>query len=184
MDLDFLKKRYFSDNKQVEEKIEDMMERIDKMMARTHSLCALLRPELLEDLGIRAAMEHEIANVSSCKDLKIELTWGLAKEKLDYQISLNLFRICQETLTNILRHSQADQVEIALEESEGEIKMTVEDNGKGISGEEIHSANSLGLIGMRERAYSLGGRLDIERSEEGGTRLTVVLPSYEELKND
>ena len=90
--------------------------------------------------------------------------------------STALFRIFQETLTNIMRHAQADQVVIRLAECDGELILIVQDNGRGITDAEINDPKSLGLLGMRERLYPWNGRVSFEVRQGQGTRVTVRLP--------
>jgi len=95
---------------------------------------------------------------------------------LDPARSTALFRIFQETLTNVARHAGATKVEAALEGLDGSLRLEVRDNGRGISREEISGAKSLGIIGIRERVRYLGGEVRIEGSPGAGTVVTVTLP--------
>lgn len=87
-----------------------------------------------------------------------------------------LYRICQEALTNVLRHSGASRVTVTLEEKNRRIVLTVRDNGCGVTPEQVFGSRSLGLIGMRERAYMLGGRVKIRRGRQGGTLVLAHIP--------
>ena len=87
-----------------------------------------------------------------------------------------IFRVLQEALTNVARHAAATRVKVGLQEINGMLVLEVQDDGKGIADEAIASAQSVGLIGMRERVRGFGGRLNIRRAEEGGTVLTLQMP--------
>jgi signal transduction histidine kinase len=96
--------------------------------------------------------------------------FDLSKEK-----STNLFRIVQESLTNIIRHANATEVEIKLSEKEGILVLEIQDNGKGISNAAITNPRSFGLIGIKERVHSLGGEVDIVGTPNEGTRIMVKM---------
>ena len=87
-----------------------------------------------------------------------------------------LFRIFQETLTNVARHAEAKRVTVYLKKIKNSIKLTVKDDGKGITKEQIDSSKSFGLIGMRERVYFMGGRINIKGSPNDGTTVSVEVP--------
>jgi signal transduction histidine kinase len=97
--------------------------------------------------------------------------FNLSKEK-----STNLFRIVQESLTNVIRHANATKVEINLNEKDGMLLLEIVDNGKGISKAATTDPKSFGLIGIKERVHSLGGELNIAGAPNEGTRLTVKMP--------
>jgi len=93
----------------------------------------------------------------------------------DPKNDLALFRILQEALTNVIRHSRASSVDIELHYSDHEIAMTIEDNGIGIPSEKAESVNSLGLIGMRERARQCGGNIEFMKKNGNGTKIRVII---------
>lgn len=88
-----------------------------------------------------------------------------------------LFRVFQETLTNITRHAEATKVRVMLREDEGKIILKITDNGKGITREQLRKPQSFGLLGMRERVHSIGGTLSIRGLRDGGTSVKVTVPS-------
>jgi signal transduction histidine kinase len=96
--------------------------------------------------------------------------------QLNREQSTAIFRMLQEALTNVLRHAQASKVNIVVEEVDGELVLEVRDNGRGIKEDEIAGSQSLGLIGMRERAHLLGGTIEITGVALRGTVLTLRLP--------
>jgi len=87
-----------------------------------------------------------------------------------------VFRLIQEALTNVSRHAGATEVEVVLARSPTQVTIEIRDNGRGIRPAEVQSPTSLGLIGMRERVYRWGGRMDIEGAADKGTRLRIVIP--------
>ena len=103
---------------------------------------------------------------------------------MDLERSTTLFRIFQETLTNIARHSQATTVSVKLYTSKENINLQVEDNGCGITAEQIQSLRSLGLLGMRERAMVWGGNVQIKVADRGGTIVTINIKRDGNAKNE
>src|ERR1051326_284440 len=96
--------------------------------------------------------------------------------ELDQEKSIAVFRIFQETLTNIARHAKASEVDVTLRTEEGKLLLVVADDGRGITDEEIQGPGSLGLLGMRERSHLFGGEVQIARGKEKGTIVTVTIP--------
>jgi signal transduction histidine kinase len=141
-----------------------------------HKVTEDLRPGILDDFGLSAAIEwyaeeFEERTGIKCKPVFYPEEFDLCKEK-----STALFRIVQESLTNIIRHADATNVEIKLREKDGILVMEIKDNGKGITESAITNSRSFGLIGIRERAHSLGGEVDIIGTQDAGTRITVNMP--------
>jgi signal transduction histidine kinase len=99
--------------------------------------------------------------------------------ELDRERTTAIFRIFQETLTNITRHAEATQVDVRLAMEGGDIVLEVRDNGRGISEEQLSTSRSLGILGMRERALLLGGELTIRGVAGQGTIVSVVIPKLE-----
>ena len=96
--------------------------------------------------------------------------------KLDPELSTEIFRIYQEAMTNVVRHARATVVQVVLRKSEERLILIVRDNGKGITSPEIADPNSLGLLGARERAHLLGGRIRIRGTEGKGTSVILRVP--------
>jgi signal transduction histidine kinase len=88
----------------------------------------------------------------------------------------NVFRVLQEALTNIMRHAEASQVNISLQTTNGRMLLEILDNGRGITTDKLDSSNSIGLIGMRERAIELGGHIEIQCQQSGGTLVQLDIP--------
>ena len=95
---------------------------------------------------------------------------------LNKELSINIFRIFQEILTNVMRHAEATHVNVFLEKSDGKILLRVVDNGKGITEEEILKPASFGIMGISERVNYMGGRLNIDGIPQKGTTIVVVVP--------
>jgi signal transduction histidine kinase len=104
--------------------------------------------------------------------------------RLDPDLSFSIYRICQETLTNISRHAEANRVTVSLKQSPDRVELIVRDNGKGITQEQLAKPNSYGLLGIRERAYHWGGEALISGKKGQGTTVKVSIPLMEKGKGN
>ena len=138
-------------------------------------LTSQLRPQIIDDLGLESAIEWYTKEYEERNKIRIilDLDSGIS---ISPEASLIIFRVMQETLTNIARHSKATQVDINLTLIDDDIKFRISDNGIGISEEEINSNKSFGIISMRERADSLGGIFKIYRGTKCGTIIELFFP--------
>jgi signal transduction histidine kinase len=160
------------------------------VQAKTRSLCALvttmmqsvkriaveLRPGALDELGLVKTLQSEARAFEEHTGIGCRFKTNLGKATFDRGGSLSIFRIVQAALTNISRHAQASKAAIALMKRNNDLILTVHDNGKGITEKLAHSHNSLGIIGMRERALALDGTLTLRGSKGKGTTLRVQIP--------
>jgi PAS domain S-box-containing protein len=135
-----------------------------------------LRPSILDDLGLLEAIEWQTQQFQVRTGIQCRCDCSLQSISLGDQQSTAVFRIVQEALTNILRHAQATCVGVAVKEEDGMFTLTVTDNGRGITPAEKLSRDSLGLLGMQERAHLIGGRMDIVGLKGSGTTLHVRIP--------
>lgn len=159
-----------------EERVSGMLEMVDSSVSALRRIAADLRPLILDDLGLNAAIEWLARDAA--RRLGIEVTVHLGREDppLAPGADIALYRMVQEALTNVGRHSGASDVHIELAQAEGELVLTVRDNGSGFADRALRQEGRYGLLGMRERALALGGRLDIDTPPGGGGRITVHLP--------
>ncbi|MDQ5835473.1 MAG: PAS domain S-box protein, partial [Acidobacteriota bacterium] len=158
------------------QKLEVMSALIDETIQKVRNISTELRPSVLDDLGLAAAIEWQAREFQRrteivCRINSLEEAFGLGPEK-----SAAVFRIFQEILTNVARHSGASLVRISLKECEGSLVLTVSDNGVGIREADISDTKSLGLLGMRERALVFGGGVEFGGEEGRGTTVTVSIP--------
>jgi len=135
-----------------------------------------LRPHMLDVLGLAEAIEWQAKEFKNRTGIECKPSILLLEGHFGKDLAIALFRIFQETLTNVIRHSGATQVDVRLEERENMLVLVVSDNGNGITREKTWDAHSLGIIGMRERAYALGGRIKIFGAPEKGTTVIVHIP--------
>lgn len=161
-----------------DEKIKDLLQLTDKTIQTVRRIATELRPAVLDDLGLVAAIEWQVKEFERRTGIPCKFSSNTENIEIDGQFSISVFRILQESLTNIMRHSGANSVAVELKKTDQELVLRVEDNGKGIKLETVSSGSSLGIFGMRERARLIGGKLRIFKGTETGTTvlLTVTLP--------
>lgn len=158
------------------EEIGDTTKLVDNAIQTIHQIVLELRPAVLDHLGLRAALEWQIREFQKRTKIECQFDSNVDELHLDAERSTALFRILQETLTNVARHAQATRVEGSLQEQEHHLILTVHDNGTGISEEQISGTHRLGLLGMRERAHIFGGEVVLDGAPGEGTTVTVRIP--------
>jgi two-component system sensor histidine kinase UhpB len=174
IDLSWLQKRLPEDRTDIVEKARSMRELIDSTIDIVQNITAELRPLVLDDLGLQAAVESEIEKFKERTGIRCEVT--VDDFAIDPSLSAAVFRVFQEALLNIVRHADASRVSIELKAEDRTLKMTIKDNGKGITSAEAGAPTSFGIMGMRERILALGGRVEIDGKHNMGTLVTVSLP--------
>jgi len=135
-----------------------------------------LRPGILDDLGLVAALEWQAHEFQKRTGIHCVVTSDLKEAILDEDLNTAFFRIFQETLTNVIRHANATKVIVHLKKHRGQLMLEVKDNGRGISEAEISNTKSIGLLGMRERAALLGGKVTVGGIPGKGTTVLVKIP--------
>jgi signal transduction histidine kinase len=138
-------------------------------------LAVELRPSALDDFGLVAALERLSASFSDQTGIEIDFETALVAERLPAEVETALYRIVQESLTNVVKHARARRVSILLARKNGAIKAVIEDDGQGFDPAASPSAG-FGLVGMRERLALLGGRFEIESSGDTGTTIAAEVP--------
>jgi signal transduction histidine kinase len=138
-------------------------------------LAVELRPSALDDFGLIAAVERLSASFSEQTGIEIDFETALVAERLPAEVETALYRIVQESLTNVVKHARARRVSILLARRDGVVKAVIEDDGRGFDPAEMSSAG-FGLVGMRERLALLGGRLEVESSGDTGTTIAAEVP--------
>jgi signal transduction histidine kinase len=158
-------------------KITSMIELIDETLENVRNICADLRPGILDHLGLTAAVKWQCAEVHKRTGIIFNHDNINNDLPISNDISVSLFRIFQEIVTNIVRHASATEVDVSLTKEGDNVILAVRDNGTGISEQEIKNPRSFGLIGMRERARFYGGTLEINGIRGKGTEVVLSLPS-------
>jgi signal transduction histidine kinase len=158
-------------------RISEMTRLMDTTINVVRRISSELRPSVLDDLGLGEALEWQAQQFQERTGLICYCDGSLHDLNLTEEQATAVFRIFQEALTNILRHAMATHVRFVMQEDEDEFRLTITDNGRGITNEEKSGQRSLGLLGMRERAYLIGGTVDISGSKGTGTVVTVRVRS-------
>jgi PAS domain S-box-containing protein len=135
-----------------------------------------LRPSLLDELGLESALEWQAEEFMGHTGIRTTFAVRGERVEIGTKTATVAFRICQEALTNVARHADASEVSVTLEEKQSEILLTVGDNGKGIEVNRVTDLRSIGLLGMKERAISIGGDVQLRLRPEGGTLMLARLP--------
>jgi PAS domain S-box-containing protein len=157
-------------------KVHSASKLVDDMIVMLRRIASELRPQALDHLGLTAALEWQAQEFESRTAIRCTVILPEEQIALDTERSTAIFRIFQETLTNVARHAHATRVEARLEKEGDQLLFQVHDNGKGFDPEEAKARKSLGLIGMQERALILNGRLTIEGVPGAGTTMTLRIP--------
>jgi signal transduction histidine kinase len=154
-------------------RVDRVRELVECSVAMVRNMALLLRPSMLDDLGLPAALEWQANQVSRATGLRIAIAAGDLPGELPEEHKICIFRVVQEALNNVCRHARASSVEITMTGGDSRLSVTIEDDGRGF----VSSRKSgLGLIGMQERVEGLGGSLTV-RSEPGkGASIRVSLP--------
>jgi len=176
MDLSWMAKKIPEDQKSLLDKVHSMSELTGTTLRTVQRISTELRPGLLDDLGLVAAAEWQIEEFQNRTGIKSKLTVDPEDITLDDRRSTALFRILQETLTNVARHAQATRVQVSLKEKDGVLKLRVRDNGIGITKEQISDSKSFGIIGIKERVHPWRGEVKISGRSGKGTTVVVRMP--------
>lgn len=176
LDMSWLATRLAKNAKPVQEKVKRMVAHIDTTIQTVRRIATELRPGILDSLGLVAAIEWQANEFHSRTGIPCHVTSNVPDTPWDQDFTTVIFRIFQETLTNIIRHAKATQVDVRLSQEDGTVYLVVHDNGRGISEDEIANTKSLGLVGMRERAMLIGGDVAIQGAPGAGTTVTLRAP--------
>jgi PAS domain S-box-containing protein len=149
---------------------------IDTAVQDIQKICSDLRPRILDHLGLQAAIEWQSKSFFNRTGINCNLKLSASPRKLPDVVSFALFRIFQEALTNVARHSEATEISVSLGQKDKSLVLKIKDNGIGISQEQISGEKSFGILGIRERAHDLGGTITFTGSKTRGTTITVKIP--------
>lgn len=159
------------------EKVAGMITQTDSAVDTVRRIASELRPTALEEFGLAEALCWHSQQFQARTGIEVFCDWPPQSAGLGRERATAVFRICQEALTNVMRHAEATRVDVKMSDEAGHFVLTVSDNGRGITEAEKRASHSLGLLGMRERAHLLGGEITIEGTEGRGTVVTVRVPT-------
>jgi PAS domain S-box-containing protein len=158
------------------ERLQSMTAQLDALVTSVHRIGTELRPGLLDDLGLTAAIEWQLQEVCKRTGLACESVLPADDLAIDQGQATAMFRIFQESLTNVLRHADADKITVRLTQQPDALLLEVSDNGKGITPRQLRDRRALGLLSMRERAHLWGGHVSIKGESGAGTTVTLRMP--------
>ncbi|MFH1069324.1 MAG: sensor histidine kinase [Candidatus Glassbacteria bacterium] len=184
LDLHGMKKRLPADLTALRDKTDSMLGLIDITNRAVQRISTHLRPALLDDLGLTAAIEWQVGEFQDRTGIECELNLEAEEASLAEDLATAIFRIFQETLTNIARHAEASRAWVNLIAIDGRLVLEVRDNGRGITQSQIDNPQSFGLIGMRERLYPWGGEVGITGEPGRGTTVRVSVSLEREVREN
>jgi signal transduction histidine kinase len=176
MDLSWIVSRLPNESQALRERAQSMADLIDATMQSVQQTVSRLRLDVLDELGLTAAIEWQAEEFQRRSGLRCHVSLPAETLQLDRERSTALFRIFQELLTNVARHAGATRVAVALRIESGRVVLSVEDNGRGIEAEVARSPKSLGLVGVRERVLPYDGRVELQGVRGKGTVVRVSVP--------
>ncbi|MFC1539011.1 PAS domain S-box protein [Candidatus Latescibacterota bacterium] len=176
IDFSWIERNIPKKNYSLSEKIKSMNKIIDKAIKTTKEMSAKLRPSILDDLGLDSALAWYAKDFQNRTEIHCNIHADIKDLALDQSRSTTIFRIFQESLTNVARHANAKNVKVNVNMTKRNLVLRIEDDGKGIKEEQIKDSKSFGLIGMRERLELLKGELKIHSVKDKGTTVVAILP--------
>jgi PAS domain S-box-containing protein len=181
MDVSWLNKKIDPENKVAKEKLSEILAMVDTTVKSVRRIASELRPSLLDDLGLYAAMEWHLEEFERRSGITKELVIPETELQLPDTLKIGIFRIFQESLTNVARHSGAKNVSVSLLQKDNQLILTIRDNGIGFEEEPMTIKKTLGLLGMKERSMMMGGQYKISSVKGEGTTVTVIIPLSKKL---
>lgn len=187
MDVRWLQRHLPGDGETVSRKLDAMNDQLSAAIKTVHRIAAELRPPLLDNLGLIAAIDWLADSCTERTGVVCSFVYSGGEAEsldkaLDKDLATTLFRICQEALTNVARHAQAATVQVCLVVTEFDIKLDIVDDGLGIAPAQAADPRSFGLIGMRERLLPWNGRMTITGAPQQGTTLSIAIPLQQPLR--
>jgi signal transduction histidine kinase len=183
MDASWINKKLTTSDKPIQDKMNELLLMIDHTVKSIRRISSELRPSLLDDLGLVPAMEWHLDEFEKRSGITKEFQLINEIPQLPDNIKINIFRIFQESLTNVARHSEATHVIVRIELKNNEVILTITDNGKGFSTDSTKK-KTLGILGMKERTLMIGGVYNITGVAGKGTTVSVVIPVTNLIKQD
>lgn len=158
------------------DRIAAMVPVVERLTEQTQAISASLRPNVLFELGLMAAMDWLADETAKRGGLECHMVLPAEEIELGGDLSLELFRMVQESLTNVVRHARATRVDVSLEQIDGHLQLLVRDDGRGFPAGTVAGPHALGLLGMCERVAALGGAIRFENAADGGARVAIRVP--------
>jgi PAS domain S-box-containing protein len=176
MDLSWLNKKLVPRDENIESKLTGSLKLVDSTINTVRKIAAELRPSILDDLGLAEAIEWQSVEFMNRTGIRVSYRYSGKASKFPADISIGLFRIFQESLTNIARHANASRIDCVLENKGNSVCLIIADNGVGFDLNAKVKTKTLGLLGMKERTLMLNGKYDIVSQPGKGTTISVEVP--------
>ncbi len=176
MDIAWLMKKSGMDNPDIKNKFADTLSLVDKTVRSIRRIATELRPSIIDDLGLNASLEWQVAEFGKRMDSEIKYKNSFDDTNINPDISIGLFRILQESLTNIAKHSAAKKIKINIGQINDAVQLTVEDDGVGFDTTAKKDQLTFGLMGIKERTSMLHGECTVFSKPATGTKIEVIIP--------
>lgn len=176
LDLSWVKKKMKTEDFEVIEKVQETLMLIDLTVQTVRRIATELRPGILDDLGLIAALDWQSHEFEKRSGIHCEFIANINPQELTSEISTGMFRIYQESLTNIARHSGATKVSTLLSKEDGYLKLHIHDNGVGYDVNEATKKGRLGLLGMKERVLMMNGKIELTSKPGSGSSISILAP--------
>jgi signal transduction histidine kinase len=161
---------------QLSEKAGEVFRRLKELSEDVHDLSHRLHPRSLARLGLSEAIGKLCRSIGERRRIELAFEQRDMPDSIPDEAALCLYRVAQESLRNVAKHSRAQSAEVELRGGEGEVCLTITDSGSGYDPDQVQEQNGLGMISMRERLRALGGRLSVHSAPGEGTRVEAVVP--------
>jgi signal transduction histidine kinase len=178
LDIHLLRKKVDTSSNGLPTALEQLSSRVDSTIGSVRRIASEIRPSILDDFGLVAALEWQAAEFERTTGVDCSFACNVDDVDVVPETGAAVFRIFQEALTNVARHAEATKVNVTVALTEDELNVGVEDNGKGIELDRLSRSRSLGIIGMRERARLIGATLEIAPRSKGGTAVELAVPLF------
>jgi PAS domain S-box-containing protein len=186
MDVSWLSKKLDAKDTILLDKTREIMQLLDQAVKSVRRIASELRPGLLDDLGLVAAIEWQGEEFEKRSGIKVQFDHEIKNETIPPALATGLFRIYQESLTNVARHAHANKVMVSLHQTDHEVVLEITDDGKGFDSKDIKNKKTLGLLGMKERTMMMGGKYEVVSNPGKGTTVVVSVPlpddKFEKIK--
>ena len=176
MDMSWITKKMSTSDDILKQKIEHSVELLSKTINVVRKIATELHPSILDDLGLIDAIQWQSHEFEKRSGIKTEFNYSFLPQNPGKNIITGIFRIYQESLTNIARHAEAEKIFTKLEYKNGQIILNIKDNGKGFDVLKFHNKKTLGILSMKERTLMMGGKYIIKSEIGKGTSIFVSVP--------
>jgi signal transduction histidine kinase len=176
MDMSWILKKISSNDEALQQKIKGSIELLNGTIKTVRKIATELRPSILDDLGLIEAIQWQSREFEKRSGIQIQFNCSVTNITLEKNIAVGLFRIYQESLTNVSRHAEATNVSTTLQRIDTLLVLNITDNGKGFDVTKIHHKKTMGLLGMKERTLMMGGKCILMSEIGKGTSVLVSVP--------